>query len=279
MVGDGGGTRLQAVAAELDLAIAAPLVQLLRQANERVVSAARVHVAHLDHPSKLDGWSRLMVLAHMRYVASAMRRMTEGALVGRSEAMYPGGRATLRPRTIVPSAGETVDALVASLHHETTALDDLWQGLSIDDWQLRIDEPDHGTIPISQLLVLRLTETEVHGTDLGFVSLDSWDELFVEVVVPLRFAWLDRSRKRPDADLSVTGSWLFSDSREHWLVLADGIEVGAYHADADTRAQCRLTASRRDLLAFLLGRPSVGSIARSGDVDLADGFKAAFPGP
>jgi len=127
--------------------------------------------------------------------------------------------------------------------------------------------------------VLRLTETEVHGTDLRFTGLDAWDELFVEVVLPLRLAWLDRSRHRPDADLSVTGSWLLSDTREQWLVLTHGIDVSAYYADADTRADCRLTASRRDLLAFLLGRPTVASIARFGDLELADAFKRAFPGP
>ncbi|HUP72337.1 MAG TPA: maleylpyruvate isomerase N-terminal domain-containing protein [Acidimicrobiales bacterium] len=249
MVGDSGGTKLEKVAAEL------------------------------DRPSALEGWSRLMVLAHLRYVASAMRRMTEGALAGRSEPMYPGGRANLRPHTIVAAAGESAVALVASLHAETAALERLWHTLSLDDWRRRIDEPDHGPIPLSQLLVLRLTETEVHGTDLGFAAVDTWDERFVEVVLPLRLAWLDRSRHRPDADLSVAGSWLLSDGRANWLVVADGADVHAYIAGADTGSDCRLTASRRDLLALLLGRPPDGSIERSGNLPLADAFKRAFPGP
>jgi hypothetical protein len=211
----------------------------------------------------------------LRYVASAMRRITTAALVGRSEPMYPGGRANLRPKTIVPAAGESAEALVASLHDETTMLDDLWQSLSIQDWQRRVDEPDHGTMPLTKLLVLRLTETEVHGSDLGFAALDSWDELFVEVTLPLRLAWLDR----PDTDHSVVGSWLLSDGAGQWLVVAEGGGVRSYHAPADTRADCRLTASRRDLLAFLLGRPTIGTIERSGDIDLANAFKRAFPGP
>jgi hypothetical protein len=220
-----------------------------------------------------------MVLAHLRYVASAMRRMTEGALAGRSEPMYPGGRAGLRPHTIVPAAGESAEALVASLDDETAALERLWQTLSLDDWQRRIDEPDHGPIPLSQLLVLRLTETEVHGTDLGFAAIAAWDAGFVEVTLPLRLAWLDRARHRPDADLSVSGSWLLSDGRARWLVVAHGADVHAYIADADTGADCQLRASRRDLLALLLGRPPDEPIERSGDVELADAFKRAFPGP
>ena len=275
MVGDRGDTKLEEVAAELDPLMAAPLAQLLCQANERLVDAARIHLADLGQPSALDGWSRLMVLAHLRYVASAMRRITTAALVGRSEPMYPGGRANVRPKTIVPAVGESAEALVASLHDETTMLDNLWQSLSIDDWQRRIDEPDHGTMPLSKLLVLRLTETEVHGTDLGFAALVAWDELFVEVTLPLRLAWLDR----PDTDHSVVGSWMLSDAAEQWLVVAEDGDVRAYHADADTRADCRLTASRRDLLAFLLGRRTVGTMELSGDIDLANAFKRAFPGP
>lgn len=275
MVGDRGDTRLEEVAAELNPVMAAALVDLLREANARVVSAARHHVAELDAPSMLAGWSRLMVLAHLRYVASAMRRITTAALVGRSESMYPGGRANLRPKTIVPAVGESAEALVASLDDETTMLDDLWQSLSIQDWQRRIDEPDHGTMPLSKLLVLRLTETEVHGSDLGFAGLDAWDELFVEVTLPLRLAWLDR----PDTDHSVVGSWILSDAAEQWLVVAEDGDARAYHADADTRADCRLTASRRDLLALLLGRPTIGTMERSGDIGLANAFKQAFPGP
>jgi hypothetical protein len=267
--------QLEEVAAELNPMMAAPLTRLLRQANGRLVDAARDHVAELDQPSALDGWSRLMVLAHLRYVAKAMRRITTAALIGRSEPMYPGGRANLRPKTIVPAVGESAEALVASLHDETTMLDDLWQSLSIQDWQRRIDEPDHGTMPLSKLLVLRLTETEVHGSDLAFAAPDAWDELFVEVTLPLRLAWLDR----PDTDHSVVGSWMLSVGTEQWLVVAEDGGVRAYHADADTRADCRLTASRRDLLAFLLGRPTIGTLELSGDIDLANAFKRAFPGP
>ena len=275
MVGKRRFEQLEEVAVELDPFMAAPMTRLLCLANERLVDEARDHVAELDQPSALDGWSRLMVLAHLRYVASAMRRISTAALVGRSEPMYPGGRANLRPKTIVPAAGESAEALVASLDHETTMLDDLWQSLSIQDWQRRIDEPDHRAMPLSKLLVLRLTETEVHGSDLGFAALDAWDELFVEVTLPLRLAWLDR----PDTDHSVVGSWMLSDAAEQWLVVAEDGGARAYHADADTRADCRLTASRRDLLAFLLGRPTAGPMELSGDMDLANAFKRAFPGP
>jgi hypothetical protein len=275
VVGDRGDTQLEEVAAELNPLMAAPLTRLLCQANQRLVDAARDHIAALDQPSALDGWSRLMVLAHLRYVASAMRRITTAALVGRSEPMYPGGRANLRPKTIVPATGESADALVSSLNDETTMLDDLWQSLSIPDWQRRIDEPDHGTMPLSKLLVLRLTETEVHGSDLALAALGPWDELFVEATLPLRLAWLDR----PDTDHSVVGSWMLSDGAEQWLVVAEEGGVRAYHAAADSCADCRLSASRRDLLALLLGRPTVGTIEVSGDVDLANAFKRVFPGP
>src|SRR5687768_6023356 len=115
MVGERSFEQFEEVAAELNPLMAAPLARLLCQANERLVDAARSHLADLGQPSALDGWSRLMVLAHLRYVASAMRRITTAALVGRSEPMYPGGRAKLRPTTIVPAGGESAEALLASI--------------------------------------------------------------------------------------------------------------------------------------------------------------------
>jgi len=62
--------------------------------------------------------------------------------------MYPGGRAVLRPQTIVPLPGESAEALVSSLHDQTTALGDLWRTLTVEDWQRRMDEPDHGPMPL-----------------------------------------------------------------------------------------------------------------------------------
>lgn len=45
------------------------------------------------------------VLAHLRYVAEAMNRMTEAALSGRREDMYPGGRENDRPATLLLREG------------------------------------------------------------------------------------------------------------------------------------------------------------------------------
>ena len=166
-----------------------------------------------------------------------------------------------------------------SLENECAALDALWTNLSEEDWQRRIDDPDHGAIAVSRLLVLRLTEAEVHGSDLNLPGLDAWDDLFVDRVLPLRLAWLERARHHPDADVSLNGSWLISDGHACWRVVADGHNVRAHDADAKADADCGIAGSRRDLLAWILGRPTEEPIAHSGNLALANSFKRAFPGP
>jgi hypothetical protein len=48
-------------------------------------------------------------------------------------------------------------------------------------------------MPIHRLLVMRLTEVEVYSIDLGMPGLGPWSDLFVDVIVPLRVAWLPRA--------------------------------------------------------------------------------------
>ena len=267
------------LAQDLQSDVAVVLVELLEDRNRQVVDVLGHRLAVMTGESLLDGWSRVAVVAHLRYIAEAMQRMTVAALEGRSEPMYPGGRAHARAATLVLRPGETVGSLVASLAQETAALDALWRSLPETSWAVGLDDPDHGSMPLSRLLALRLTETEVHSTDLDLPGIDPWDDAFVHAVLPLRVAWLDRARHRPDADLTVDGSWHLTDDDRHWIVAATNGDVQAgisvEHRDAD----CTIRGSARDLLALILGRPSNAPLLLEGDTELAAKFKAAFPGP
>jgi uncharacterized protein (TIGR03083 family) len=269
--------QVRALPSDLVCSSVGATLDVLGVATARLTATVREHAQRLDEPSLLQGWSRVTVLAHLRYVAEAMKRMTEAALSGRSEDMYPGGRDTFRPGTLVLRPDETVDDLVDSVDFSAHELSALWHRLAASDWDRRIVDRDHGEVALSRFLALRLTEVEVHTVDLGVPGVDGWSEAFVETLLPLRLAWLGNARHRADADLGLNGSWVLSDGDAAWLVQANGADVLVGEVARERSAECRLTGTRRDLLALLLGRPA--EIQGVGLPELAQGFKHAFPGP
>lgn len=269
--------KVRALPTDLPGSRAGLALDALDHATARLTAIVGEHVRLLDEPSLLPGWSRVTVLAHLRYVAEAMSRITDAARSGRHEDMYPGGRDKVRPGTLVMRAAETVEELVGSVESTAGDLSARWHGLSASDWDLRVVDRDHGEVALSRFLALRLTEVEVHSVDLGLPDLDGWSDIFVQTLLPLRLAWLGNARHRADADHGLNGSWLLTDDETTWLVQADGADVTVGEATRQRSADCRLAGTRRDLLALLLGRPA--QIERFGLPELAHGFKAAFPGP
>lgn len=234
-------------------------------------------------PSMLPGWSRPTIVCHLRYGARACNRMTNDALSGRATSFYPQGRSIERPGTLLPDAEETVAHVVASLGEESSRLAETWAALTSSEWSTVIEEPpgshDLGRTTISQLALMRLTEVEVHGSDLG-VGLDDWSDVFVRNALPTRIEWLATRRSNHRAiDSTVQGSWLFVSEIGRWRIEVTGSEVSSGPADPSDTADCEMRASARDLLAILLGRPTNGPISIRGDPDLGRAFGRAFPGP
>jgi maleylpyruvate isomerase len=229
-------------------------------------------------PSSLPGWSRLTILAHLRYVAAASRRMTAAALAGRSGAMYPGGRGH-RPATLEPTAGESASAVVASLRAESTALHELWRSLTPAQWATELDEPELGTITPSTLLFMRWTEVELHGVDLD-LGLGPWSEAFVAAALSPRVRALPRLRRRSDADLTVNGSWALVGGDEIWFVRTSGRTTAVEpNDDARFEADSVIEGDTRSLVGLLLGRVEPHELELTGDIHLGRAIKKAFPGP
>jgi uncharacterized protein (TIGR03083 family) len=162
--------------------------------------------------SLLPGWTRLTIACHLRYGAEALVRMTDDALAGRPTSFYPGGRAAQRPRTLLPRPGETSTAVTASLRDVSAALSERWR--RVPDWTAVVREPegmeDLGTVSVEWLALLRLTEVEVHGSDLG-LGLPAWGEVFVREALPMRLAWLARRRtNHRSLATNVQRSWLLA---------------------------------------------------------------------
>ena len=235
-------------------------------------------------PSLLPEWDRLTVICHIRYGATAIDRMVRAALAGETALFYPGGRAEQRPGTLRPSPGESPRDVVASFVECSAQLDATLAAVSEDDWAIEAHEPagtyDIGTQTVEQLAVLRLTEVEVHAGDL-LLGLDKWSPTFVEHGLPLRFERLaQRLANQPPIDFSFEGTWLLRTVEgEAWTVTLEPRRAEVRSADYDTRSDATITASRRDMLAFLLGRPLETEAVYGGDVEFAAAFRTAFPGP
>lgn len=261
------------------------LAEAVATRSREVVAA----LAHLDDdellaPSKLPHWSRLTIACHLRYGANAFRRMTEGGVTGIPIAYYPNGRDRERPATLEPAPNESPQDVVASLRTESEALRAAWASLSDDDWNLVVfepeDNPDLGPQKVGSLPLLRATEVEVHGTDLG-LGLSHWSEVFVEAALPFRLEWLNRRRtNHRSVDPHVQGSWLLdATDGPTYVVSVDGERVSSRPYTADAPVDATITGTSRDLLALLLGREAASPVQYGGDVALAEQFDRAFPGP
>src|SRR6185437_12446691 len=142
------------------------------------------------------------------------------------------------------------------------------------------DNPDLGPVSLRHLALLRLTEVEVHGSDLG-LQLGDWSPFFVALALPMRLEWLNARRvNHRDVDTSLAGSWLLvaSDGPTYRISVSPaGVE--SVPSTPGSPARAVLAASSRDLLALLLGRPAVRPVAIRGDTAFGAVFSRAFPGP
>ncbi len=261
----------------------AAISEAARSRTEDIANALGA-LGSLSNPTRLPEWTRLTVACHLRYGAIASYRMTHDILSDREASFYPGGRLVQRPGTLVPEPGEGDQQVVASLRQESTKLHDSWARLSESEWQTTAREPaanpDLGETTIAGLALLRLTEVEVHGSDLD-LGLCDWSEVFVKSALPFRIGRLASPRSRDRAIVSgVQGSWtLVATDGPSWRVSVSGDEVTTELVDSPGRSDAVIEATSRDLLAILLGRPLVDGHTDRGGTDLAGEFARAFPGP
>jgi uncharacterized protein (TIGR03083 family) len=244
----------------------------------------KLDAAGLEAPSELPGWTRLTIVCHLRYGTHALRRMTLDALAGRETSYYPQGRARQRPATLLPAPDERPTEVLDDWQSAAVELDRTWSTLDDTQWSTDVvepaDNPDLGTITLGRLALARLTEVDVHATDLGIGAPD-WSSTLVEVGLPTRLAWLSTRRTNHRAfDRSIRGTWLLhATDGPRWVVTVDDDLVTSRPASAHDDADGTIEGSSRDLFSVLLGRPRRTPLRFGGDVTFAQSFERAFPGP
>lgn len=265
---------------------AGEIAAVAAQRTAELVAELRRPGVRLDDPSRLRGWSRLTIVCHLRYGATALLRMTNDALAGRETAYYPDGRARQRPATLAPGPGETAGDVLDSWAEAAARLDDSWATLDRSAWRTMVseppDNPDLGPLPVAGLALARLTEVDVHGMDLD-IGFPDWSATLVDVALPARLARLPARRVNHRAvDRSVRGSWLLtSGDGFRWVVTVTGDDEVTSDPAGNGAPPPRATiaGTRRDLLALLLGRPLRHPLRIDGDAEFGAAFERAFPGP
>jgi uncharacterized protein (TIGR03083 family) len=245
---------------------------------------ARLDDEELHRPSDLRDWSRLTIACHLRFGAQALLGMTRCALQAMPVAYYPEGRETQRPRTLEPLSGESGQDVVESLARHSEELNQEWSALGPSAWRVAVNEPqdnpDLGPVPLWRLPLLRLTEVEVHGTDLG-LNLADWSEIFITTVLPMRLEWFNVRRANHRVfDDELEGSWLLvATDGPAYRVSVDGTKVESVAASPHSQATAVIETTSRDLLAILLGRAVNSPPVITGDIAFGQSFSLAFPGP
>lgn len=252
------------------------LLEALDVATDALLHSVRaLGPSELDVNSRLPGWTRRTVIAHLTYGANATIRMLEAVPSGRV-AFYPDGEGQRR-RSL--SAADRLDGTepVRQFVRSCERLREALGRVPPQTWLQQVQEPRLGTMATSRLVVLRLNEVEVHHSDLDVGhEPSSWTPALVEIGTPLRIRWLgSHHRRRSAAASSVDGRWHLArtDRAQAWTVIARGDHVEIHDRFVGDNPDAVFAAGGCQLLAFLLGRDDLGQ------PEQARRFKRAFPGP
>lgn len=173
-----------------------------RAATRRLIAHLdAVDISELPLPSRLPGWSRAHVVAHLAGNAQSHIRMLDGCLAGEVRNQYEGGREA-REAAIDALAA---DPAVAVEEHRAAcaALDERWQRMGLEHWCREVLRLDRGPEPALGLAWARWREVEMHRVDLGLGhEPGDWSRRFAERLLE---ELLDRTGLRAEVVDRVRG--------------------------------------------------------------------------
>jgi maleylpyruvate isomerase len=172
------------VAAEPAPAGLAGQIEQVDEATSRLLaSLGRLTESDVTRPSLCPGWTVGHVLSHIARNADGLRRSAEGARRGESVPMYDSVQA--RARGIEAGAARPMTELAADVTTSAAALRDAWSAMRAIDWERQMPHHRYGPRPVSDSLMMRLAEVEIHHVDLaGGFGPDDWPGSFVAHLLP-----------------------------------------------------------------------------------------------
>ncbi|MFJ4470405.1 maleylpyruvate isomerase family mycothiol-dependent enzyme [Streptomyces sp. NPDC089424] len=207
----------------------------VRDATERLLTAAaKLDNAAVTEPSRLPGWSRAHVLAHLARNADALVNVLEG------RPMYVSGDA--RDADIERDAPRPLDVQLADVRESGDRF--LAAGAVPADWSRTVALRNGVTDPASRVPFRRWIEVELHHVDLGIgYELEDLPAEFTEREIDFlahRFAG--------HPDVAPT---LLTDGTRTWRT---GREARAERAAGAAEAGVTVTGSPAGLVGWLAGR-------------------------
>jgi maleylpyruvate isomerase len=165
-------------------------------------------------PTLCEGWTRAHVVSHLARNAEAIGRLSEWALTGVAQEMYPGGTAG-RDAAIEAGSTRALPLLLEDLRSTAAELTPKLQAL--DGYLVSTEVELRGglRVPARLLAFLRLREVVFHHVDLsaGFTFDDVGDELLTRFV--------DDAVNRLSRDRSAPAVELRADTGSQWTISGD----------------------------------------------------------
>jgi maleylpyruvate isomerase len=209
----------------------------IRNLRERLDGVLdRLTDADVTAPSRLPGWTRGHVLAHLAGVGSALARQLEHARAHRLVELYDGGRPG-RDAAIEAGAGASAESHARAVRTAALRIEAALAGLGPTDWEL--PTRDRGGLVVTAVHAW-WRELAVHLTDLDLgMTSEEWSPALLDHLV---------EHLAP----SVPEGML--------LVLVPG-EDGASRWEIGAGDEVRVRGRASDLVAWLAGREPIGPVA------------------
>ncbi|MBC9724685.1 maleylpyruvate isomerase family mycothiol-dependent enzyme [Streptomyces sp. TRM68367] len=199
----------------------------VRDATERLLLAVgKLDNASVTEPSRLPGWSRGHVLAHIARNADALVNVLQG------RPMYVS--AEVRDADIERDATRPLDVHLADLRESTARFQEA--GAAPADWSRTVELRNGVTDSAARVPFRRWAEVELHHVDLGIgYELEDLPEEFTQREIDFL---ADRFRGHPDVPAVV-------------IEEDDGHQIPTGRQDGEPRT---VSGRNADLLGWLAGR-------------------------
>ncbi|GAA1797205.1 mycothiol-dependent maleylpyruvate isomerase NagL [Leucobacter iarius] len=219
---------------------------------------AELSDAELDASTRLPGWTRRHVVAHVGYNARALCRLAFWARTGVPHPMYasPGAR----DREIARGATLQAHALRHLFDHSAVSLSVEWRDTPDAAWRVPVRTATGREVAFSETVWMRLRELWLHAIDLDNGA--RWDDVPAPIVERLL--------------VDMVGTWT-ARGETPGFVLSDPVSGFSAAAPAPGGApSIRIAGPLPALLAWASGRGRVSETAGL-DVTGIDGAPVRLP--
>lgn len=202
--------------------------------------------AELDGGTRLPGWTRRHVVAHVGYNARAIARLVEWAATGVETPMYASPEA--RNQEINFGATLSPIALRNLFDHSAVHLSVEWRDLPDANWANDVRTAQGRTVPASETVWMRTREVWIHAVDLDNGAT------FNDIPAPV----LERLLK------DITGAWKTRGTDAGLLVKVMGTAgngAGLTFGDTTAADPTIITGALPAVVEWAAGRGNTGVTA------------------